>query len=716
MKQAISYFIFSLTFAYFGKAQFNYPPTKKVAVTDIYFGTAITDNYRWLEDLKNDEVQSWFKAQANFSDTLINKIKGRELLFNRMKQIQKMGGDVFDKIVQKGNMYFYSKVEKGERLSKLYCRTEFTDKEILLFDPEMFKKETQLISFETSHDGKLVAMLLSKGGAEICEIRILDVQNKKLLPDVLGPVWSEFNVQFTSDNNYLMYSKMSSADKLSDDLLKNMEARLHLIGTSASQDKILASRNTHPQLNILSEQFPEMNYFPDSKYVFLTISSVKNELLVYYAPVNTLLSEKIDWKPLIQFSDEITSYFVFGSQFFFLSHKNASNFKIGITDLTKPNFETAKIIVPESDKVIRRVQKTKNYLIYSLSDGISQDKYQIDCKSLITKKLPLPTGMNGSTSLNAEESDKLLIYHNNWLNAITTSIYDAKSGALAKSKWFNTGDNYPDYSKEFAVRETEVKGHDGVMIPLSIIYPKNIKLDGSTPCYITGYGAYGTSLLPNFISYDAAFLEQGCIIAYAHVRGGGEKGEAWHQNGMKEKKPNTWKDFISCAEFLVREKYTSPQKLIGNGISMGGILIGRAITERPDLFAVAISEVGETNAIRSEMTPNGPNQIPEIGTLQNERDTKNLIEMDAQTKVQKGVSYPAVLIRCGMNDPRVVPWMPGKFAAVLQNSTASNKPVLLYANYNNGHFTSDLDVTFREQADMFAFALWQVGHLNFQPH
>ncbi|WP_410494487.1 prolyl oligopeptidase family serine peptidase [Chryseobacterium sp. CH1] len=253
------------------------------------------------------------------------------------------------------------------------------------------------------------------------------------------------------------------------------------------------------------------------------------------------------------------------------------------------------------------------------------------------------------------------------------------------------------------------------MVPLSIIYPKNMKMDGSTPAYITGYGGYGISSTPRFSNRLSVLLEQGVVVAIAHVRGGGEKGENWHKDGMKAKKPNTWKDFIACSEYLVDQKYTSPSKLIGNGVSMGGVLIGRAITERPDLFAVAIAEVGMTNALRSQNSANGDNQIPEIGSIKKAEDIKSLIEMDAQSKVKKGVKYPAVIVRTGMNDSRITPWEPAKFAAVLQNSTASEKPVLLYVNYENGHFTSDLDVVFKEYSDIFAFALWQVGHPKFQP-
>lgn len=708
-------FIFLFICAHNSDAQYNYPPTKAVPVTDNYFGNTITDNYRWLEDLTKPEVQTWFKSQADFSENIISKIKGRDSLFNRMKQIQKMGGDQFGTVLQRGNTFYYVKTKKDERLSKLYCRTAPNGEERLLFDPEIFKPGTQIIDFIPDHDGKLIAISLSQGGAEVCEIRILSTEDKKLLPDALGPVWSEFPFQFSADNRELFYSKMSSADKLSNDLLKNMEARLHRIGTDVSTDKIIASRKNNPELNILEEQFPMVSFDINSNYLFLDIGSVKPECLTYYAPASALRDKQISWKPLIKFSDEITSYFSFGDQLFFLTHKNASNFKIGVTDLSNPDFESAKIVVKETDKVLRRVQKTKNYLIYSISDGINQDKYKLDIKTLVSSKLPLPAGMNGSSALDAEDNDRLLAYNDSWLNASTTFEYDASTNTLSKSKWFDMSGNYPDFSEQFAVREIEIKSYDGTMVPLSIIYPKNIKMDGNTPCYLSGYGAYGSSILPYFIDYYAAFLEQGGIIAYAHVRGGAEKGEAWYRAGMKETKPNTWKDFIACAEYLVNEKYTSSQKLIGNGMSMGGILIGRAITERPDLFAVAISEVGETNILRSETTPNGLNQIPEVGSINNAKEVKSLIEMDAQSKVKKGVKYPAVFVRCGMNDPRVVPWMPGKFAAVLQNSSSSGKPVLLYTNYNNGHFTSDLDITYREQADMFAFALWQIGHPGFQP-
>lgn len=703
-----------LAFAQTTKAQFNYPTTKEIPVVDNYFGIKITDSYRWLENLEDTTVKTWIKNQADFSNNLISKISGRDILLKRLKEYQQMGGDVFGKIVQCGNTFYYAKTTKGTNLSKLYSRTLPNGNEELLFDPESTGKNTQLIDFIVDENGNKLAMKLSSGGAEICQARILDIKSKKLLDDNFGPIWSEFPIQFASNATEIIYTKMKSTDNKSDDVLKNMNVYLHTIGTNATNDKLLFSREKYKELNVLPERFPSIYVSDDNKYLFLNIGSTKTEALTYYATVGELHKDKINWKPLIKYEDEITEFYSIGNQLFFLSHKNAPKYKVGVTNLVNPNFDKAKIIVPEGKDVITSIQKTKNYIIYATSNGLTKEKHLIDPKRLTIKKLLLPQGVNGSSPFNATLNDRLIVYNTNWLSPYSIYEYDVAKNTIAKSKWFDMSGSYPDFSKDFAIKEVEVKSHDGVLVPLSILYPKNIKYDGNTPCYLTGYGAYGMSQQPGFIDVMATILEQGCCIAFAHVRGGGEKGEEWHRAGMKATKPNTWKDFIACAEYLVAEKYTSPQKLIGEGMSAGGILIGRAITERPDLFAVAIDEVGVTNVLRMETTPNGDNQIPELGSVKVEGDIKALIEMDAQSKVTKGTKYPAVFVRSGMNDARVVPWMPAKFAAVLQNSSSSNKPVLLYVNYGNGHFTSDVDVIFKEFTDMISFSLWQVGHPTFK--
>jgi prolyl oligopeptidase len=252
------------------------------------------------------------------------------------------------------------------------------------------------------------------------------------------------------------------------------------------------------------------------------------------------------------------------------------------------------------------------------------------------------------------------------------------------------------------------------MIPLSIVHKKGIPMDGSNSCILKGYGAYGYSMPPSFsILYSVA--TRGVVLAFAHVRGGGEKGESWYKAGYKTTKPNTWKDFISCGEYLVKKGYTNPQRLGGTGTSAGGILISRAITDRPDLLAAAICNVGCANMMRGEFSPNGPFNTPEFGTVQDPAECRALYEMDGVQHVQIGVRYPAVMCVGGWNDPRVATWEPGKFAAALQNASSSGKPVLMKVNYDNGHFTEEKIVTFRNFAGQFAFLLWQTGHKDFQP-
>ncbi|MDB6112308.1 MAG: family peptidase, partial [Pedosphaera sp.] len=299
-----------------------------------------------------------------------------------------------------------------------------------------------------------------------------------------------------------------------------------------------------------------------------------------------------------------------------------------------------------------------------------------------------------------------------WTSPITCYDFDAQKDTFAKSI-LNTDVAYPSFENVVS-EEVEVPGHDGTMIQLSIIHQKGLPLDGSNSCILEGYGAYGTSIFPQFYIFNSV-ASRGVVRAYAHVRGGGEKGEDWHKAGYKTTKPNSWKDFISCAEYLVNKGYTTPQKLAAIGGSAGGILISRAIEERPDLFAAAVCNVGCANQMRFEFTPGGPANIPEFGTVKDPVECQALFEMDGVQHVQKGVKYPAVMGVGGWNDPRVPVWQPGKFVGALQAATASGKPVLMKVNYDSGHGTEEKIVTFKDRAGQIAFLLWQIGHKDFQP-
>jgi prolyl oligopeptidase len=323
---------------------------------------------------------------------------------------------------------------------------------------------------------------------------------------------------------------------------------------------------------------------------------------------------------------------------------------------------------------------------------------------------------DGTIELSAAESrcDGIFLAMASWTKAPQVYSYDPATKQLT-----NTGLQPAaefDLPQDIQSEVVMAKSHDGTAVPLSIVYRRGIRLDGSNPTLLSGYGSYGIPQEPWFIPRTLAFLERGGILATAHVRGGGEYGEDWYRAGYKATKPNTWKDFIACAEYLIQHKYTSPAKLAGTGGSAGGILIGRAMTERPELFGMAIPQVGALDMLRAETTPNGVPNIPEFGSVATEEGFKALYEMSAYHHVKSGVAYPATLLTHGINDPRVEPWETAKMGASLQAATTSGKPVLLRIDYEAGHGIGTTKKQIQEEAaDIWTFVFWQAGVPGFQP-
>ncbi|WP_373709015.1 S9 family peptidase, partial [Kaistella sp.] len=478
-------------------AQYNYPSTPVKAVIDNYNGVNITDNYRWLEDMKNPEVTDWFKKQADFSKNYIEKISGRDQLFNDMKYLDELKSEEFYNAKKSGDNYFYTKILRGEKVAKLYMRNS-AGKEKLIFDPEKYVagKTYEIQDFSPSKDGSILAMGLAESGAEIGESRFIDIKTEKLLPDVLAPVWGGISA-WTPDQKSVLYIKLQNKDNTSNDMLRDMRSMKHTLGTESAKDVEIASRMKNPSLPIKPENWIATYFTDDYKLMFLAIGSVKNEQLVYYAPASEFGSPVINWKPFIEYNDEITNYEVVGNKVFFLTHKNAPNFKIGVTDLSKPDFKNAKTVVPEGKNLIARLTATKNYLVYGVANGMNTEIYKVDGNNLQISKIPLPQGSNAVLPLNSREGDEAVAVNYGWLNPYVFYDLSLKDNKVAVSKLFNSKTVYPNQG-EFVVKEIEIKSHDGTMVPLSIIYPKNIKMDGSNSLYLDGYGSYGVSMFPYF--------------------------------------------------------------------------------------------------------------------------------------------------------------------------------------------------------------------------
>ncbi len=691
-----------------------YPPSKAGDAADTYFGKVYEDPYRWMEDLKSKEVDAWFKAQADLTDGILAKIPGAEALAKEWTELDKLQAARYSSITWENGRVFYKKTLGGENVGKAYFRQGWNGAEKLLFDPSTYRKgvTTTIESLIPSVDGRLVAMGFSAQGAEFSEIRILDVDRGGLLPESVYPSYGPYG--WTMDSRYLFYDAGKVTDIKSLDIELNHKTKLHKVGTDFSVDVDFFSNESNPELGIQPKEFPSASVdesYPG--YIVGSVFTVQNEMRIFYAPASGLKARKTRWSVLCKPSDNLVRGMAFYKDHVYaVTHSGAPRYKVVRTSVKHPDWAHAETVVPEQKDSIQSIAKSKDFLFAVTSSGVAGRIVRYEFATGKTSDVTLPA--SGIVSMQCPDfrTNRCLVFLTSWTRPVTVYDLDGETGTFTKSI-FNTDVTYPGFDT-LAVDEVEVPGHDGTPIPLSIIHRKGLALDGSSSCILEGYGAYGISLEPWFNLRRSVAL-RGVVLAYAHPRGGGEKGEAWYKAGYKTTKPNTWKDFISCAEYLVKKGYTSPQRLAGTGTSAGGILISRAITSRPDLFAAGVCNVGCANAMRMEFSSNGPINTPEFGTVTDPVECSSLYEMDGVQHVQPGVKYPAVLCVAGWNDPRVAPWQPGKFAAALQNASTSGKPVLLKVNYDNGHFTEEKTVTFRNFAAQSAFMLWQTGHKDFQP-
>jgi prolyl oligopeptidase len=719
-----SVFVFFLSTCLFlsidsiGQTYFNYPQTPVRPIVDTIFNRVVTDNYRWLEDVNNPEVQNWLKQQADLTNNYLAKIPGSNRLYEEYQKLDNLNAVDIGFIMRKAGRYFYIKTQKGENVGKLYYRQGERGKEVLLFDPYLYQKQQSLSApvtfwYVPSNDGKNVALSLTDNGkGDIRKVKFVNVDTRSLLTDSLYPVSSP--QAWTPDGKGLIYGELQTTDQLSANFFLNIPLKIHKIGESVKDDRTLLSGANNPKLKIEPLDLLSVNYSLDNKYLVLELwSGPQEQIRRFYAQASSIESPQVDWQPLTIAEDQVSQVLVCKGNAYLLSRKGAPNRKVMVLPLNGVPMSKAKTIVPESKQPIEYLVLCKDFLLIQKTNGINSIVEQYNLSNGELKRVNVP--QKGSVSPQTYDgfTNDCVLWVNSWSQPTIHYDYDPLNASVRVNTIYPKI-VYPG-TNELIVEETEVKSYDGTLVPLSLVYNKNIKRDGSNITYLEGYGSYGSSSLPWLDIKYLPLLNKSVIVAHAHPRGGGEKGYAWHMGGFKSTKPNTWKDFIASAEFLIRERYTSPEHLIGEGTSAGGILIGRAMTERPDLFAVAINNVPVSNPVRGENRPNGALDAQEFGTVKDSAELSGLVEMDAYLHVKQSVKYPAVLAVGGINDTRVPVWQPAKLVAALQHASASNKPILLMVNYNSGHWSDEKFVTYRNYANIYSLALWQAGQKDFLP-
>ena len=699
------------------------PPVARVKpVTEEYFGVKVTDPYRWLEDLKDPEVQKWFKGQDDYTRALLRRIPGRAALLERISEVdQSAPFRVSDVERLAGEKYFYQKRMANEDIAKLYLREGLEGQERLLVDPNRYVTEAgthySLNYYVPSLDGHYVAYGVSPSGSEDAVIHVMDVNTGKETGETISRSWYG-GISWLPDNQSFTHIRLQELKPGMDPGERRLKSRvwLHRVGTDAEADRAVFGYEVDPNIKLAPADAGFVAIDPRSTHAMACVShGFDNDLACYTAPVEAVGKGTVSWQKLFDSSAGVTNLDLRGDDLYLLTHQGAPRFKVIRVSLAHPEMaHAAEVVAPGRTVITNMLAGSDALYVVALDGGIGR-LLEVAYDGGPPRSVPLP--VQGSLWLAGGDPrlPGFLLYLESWTKAYNVYRYEPGTRRVAATPFQTPGPF--DSPSDLEAEELHAASWDGTEIPLSVVHQKGIKLDGSHPAILEGYGAYAINEDPSFDPKSLAWFEQGGILAFAHVRGGGENGEEWHQGAMKNRKPNTWKDFIACAEYLEKHGYTSAARLAGQGGSAGGILIGRAITSRPELFAAALDDVGLSDMIRDMVTPDGLLNVPEYGGLDTPEGFANLQEISAYYHVHDGEKYPAVLLTTGWNDPRVVPWEPGKMAARLAAATASGKPVLLRVDYQGGHGGWGATRSQMEElaADKWSFLLWQFGVAGFQP-
>lgn len=694
-------------------AQTNPPATPVKPVTDTYHGVRVSDPYRWMEDMKSAEFQQWMKAQADFTAAGLKALPGRDKLRARLGELLDAGVTTGGYATAGAKAIVYLKREPGQNQRRLWIREGVEGAERQLLDPLAVPGMTGKHSIDwytPSPDGSKIALGLSEGGSEDSVLVVLDVASGQLGPARLKHAGlNEPGVAWLQDGSGFFYNRHPA-----DERYNKSAVFLHQNG---KERRVFGWAMPGRKFDIAD--LPYVKLSKDSKWVLAELlHGDARERSYFVAPLADVLqrADRAAWRRVVGPQDKVSQATLVGDRLITLTQKSHPHRAIQALPLAGKG--KAETLLEPSEQILMEMAKgpgmeegESDILVRSLDAGVSRLTLVHTC-GCTPQRLKLP--FDGTVrEMEALGGGEWLLRMEGWTQPAQTWVVkgDAEPRVVAlqpASKLDVSG---------LSSERVMVKSHDGVEVPLSIVSPKGAHI--ARPTILTGYGAYGITQEPGFRPSRLAWMEQGGRFAVCHVRGGGELGEAWHQGAHIVNKQNTVSDMIACAKYLSDKGYTSPQLLAGTGGSAGGITIGGSINQAPQLFAAAQIAVGVSDMLRMELTPNGPPNIAEFGTVKKPAHFKAMFAVSPYHNVKDGQAYPAVIVTTGANDPRVDAWMPAKQAARLQAATAGRpgaKPVWLRVDYEAGHgMGSSVASQLDEQADVWSFFLWQFGHPGYQP-
>ncbi len=679
----------------------NYPETKKVDTTDVYFDNVVADPYRWLEDDRSEETGDWVKAQNQVTQNYLAQIPYREQIENRLTELWN-----YEKIsapfIEGDYAYFYKNDGlQNQSVLYRYNKNEDPATAVVFLDPNSFAADgtISLGGLSFTNDGSKIAYAISEGGSDWRKIIVIDAATSEQIGDTLVDV--KFSGLSWYKNEGLYYSSYDKPDGSELSAMTDQhKLYYHKLGTPQDQDPVIFGGTPDQKYRYIGGGVSD-----DNKLLFISASTSTNGGKLFIKrldqPDASLITvvDNFDTNTSVLHND--------GELLWLVTDYNAPNRRIVTTNLADPSPENWKDLIPETENVLSPSTAGGYIFTEYMVDAVSQVK-QYNYDGTLVRDVNLP-GVGNVGGFSAKEEDDTLYYSfTNYVTPGSTYIYDIEEGTSSLYR-------KPDVKFDPELYESKqvfYTSKDGTQIPMIISYKKGMKMDGTNPTILYGYGGFNISLYPSFSVTRAAWMEMGGIYAVANLRGGGEYGKKWHDAGTKMQKQNVFDDFIAAAEFLKSEKYTSTEKLAIQGGSNGGLLVGATMTQRPDIAAVAFPQVGVLDMLRYNKFTAGAGWAYDYGTAEDSPEMfEYLKNYSPLHNVKDGVNYPATMITTGDHDDRMVPAHSFKFAAELQAKQAGNNPTLIRIETDAGHGAGKpTSKIIKEQSDIYGFALFNMGY------
>ena len=683
------------------------PPIARIEpVAETLWGERIVDRYRWLENPSDRDWMPFMRGQDAYARGVLDRYPARASLLRR---IAELSGDVTQVIYPKpaGAIRFLQKREAGAANYRVVAHDPDGHEQVLA-DPATFAADGSAAAITwwvPSPTGRYLAFGVALAGSENAVGHVVEVATARLLPDRIADA-QYAGAAWLPDDSGFFYNRFAGRPVGSADFYNDRSLWLHRVDTAQAADQKIMAAGMDAGVPMTAISSPEMQVGIGADHVALLMrDGYVRAFAIYLARRDDVLAGKARWRRICTADQGVADFALSGDTLYLISNSAAANGALLAIDAAAGTLATARVLVPAGVAVLDELNAGRDGTFVTINDGGEQSlSFQPSNGALRPVALPY-AGWVQSVAVNAADGGAL-IRITSWLQPGTIFAIDGRTSAATRT----TLQQPPAIDlAPYEYRRIVATARDGTRVPISIVRRKGAVV--AAPCLVHAYGAYQWPSQPVFDARGIAFLEAGGIIATAHVRGGGEYGRAWHEAGMKATKPNTWRDLIDCCETLIAQGYTSKRQLAIFGGSAGGITVGRAMTERPDLFAAVISKVGMSNPLRAEFEPNGQPNVPEFGSIKDAAGFRGLKAMDSYHAVKDGVRYPPILLTTSINDARTAPHNAAKMAARLQAADPRGV-ALLRIDFEGGHDMNDLTKakSDTEYADDFAFVLGNVGN------